>query len=126
MNQVSSAGIIRVRTPSAVALIHITFATLPTRASRLWDALFHMFPARAKTVIPIMRIDQIKSSLVSRAKSSRNSLGSMRRKRADAPKTMEPACRVLRSAGYFMVKDYNDYSRYWVVFRVYGISIRKN
>ena len=99
MNQVSSAGIIRVRTPSAVALIHITFATLPTRASLLWDALLHMFPARAKTVIPIMRIDQIKSSLVSRAKRSRNSLGRTRRKRADAPKTMEPACKVLRSAG---------------------------
>jgi hypothetical protein len=33
VNQVSSAGIMRVRTPSAVALIHITFATFPTRAS---------------------------------------------------------------------------------------------
>ena len=98
MNQVNSAGIIRVRTPSAVALIHITFATFPTRALLLWDALFQMFPARAKTVMPIMRIDQIKSSLVSRARSSRNSLGRTRRNIADAPKTMEPACRVLRSA----------------------------
>ena len=98
MNQVNSAGIIRVRTPSAVALIHITFATFPTRALLLWDALFHMFPARAKTVMPIMRIDQIKSSLVSRARRSRNSLGRTRRNIADAPKTMEPACRVLRSA----------------------------
>ena len=58
-----------------------------------------MFPARAKTVMPIMRIDQIKSSLVSRARRSRNSLGRTRRNRADAPKTMDPAWRVLRSAG---------------------------
>jgi hypothetical protein len=34
-------------------------ATFATRTSLLWAALFHMFPAKAKTVTPIMRIDQI-------------------------------------------------------------------
>ncbi len=87
------------RAPSAVALIHITFATLPTRASLLWAALFHIFPARAKTVMPIMRMDQVSSPVVSRARSSRKSEGRARRKSADAPKTMEPHLRVVRRAG---------------------------
>jgi hypothetical protein len=76
-----------VRAPSAVALIHITFATLPTRASLLWAALFHIFPARAMSVMPIMRMDQVRASVGSRARSSRKSEGRARRKSADAPKT---------------------------------------
>jgi len=88
-----------VSAPSAVALIHITFATFPTRASLLWDGLFHMFPARAKTVMPIMRMDQVRSALVSRERSVRKSEGRVRRKSADAPKTMEPHLRMVRRAG---------------------------
>ncbi len=57
-----------------------------------------MFPERAKSVIAIMRIDQISGSDSSISKSSRKSAGSARRKSAESPKTMEPAWRVLRSS----------------------------
>jgi hypothetical protein len=53
-----------------------------------------MFPASAKTVMPIMRIDQTNWSFVSSPNSSRNSAGRIRRKSPDAPKTIDPACRV--------------------------------
>ena len=95
----SSAGIKRVSTPSAVALTHITFATFPIAASLLWTALFHIFPERAKRVMAIMRIDQMRGLVESRDRSVRKSEGAIRRKSADAPKTRDPLLRVVRSAG---------------------------
>ena len=64
--------------------------------------LFHIFPASAKRVIAIMRMDQISGSVSSRASRSRKSAGSTRRKRAEKPKTIEPALRVLRRCGWFI------------------------
>ena len=99
-NGVRVDGIKIVKKPRDAAAINITLATNFNPAALLFNLEFcHIFAASANKVIPIMRIDQIKPSLVSRARRSRNSLGRTRRKRADAPKTMDPACRVLRSAG---------------------------
>ena len=61
-----------------------------------------MFPASAKRVIAIMRMDQVSGSDSSRPSRSRKSAGSTRRKRAEKPKTMEPALRVLRRCGKFI------------------------
>jgi hypothetical protein len=57
-----------------------------------------MFAASAKTVMPIMRIDQTNWSFVSSARRSKNSAGKIRRNSPDAPKTMEPACKVFLMA----------------------------
>jgi hypothetical protein len=61
----------------------------------LFLELFHIFPAKATRVIAIMRMDQTKGSLFSRPKRSRKREGAIRRKSADAPKTMEPAFNVV-------------------------------
>jgi hypothetical protein len=58
-----------------------------------------------------MRIDQIISALFDNAKRSRKIDGKTRRKRADAPKTIEPALSVVRSAGVFMGRDYSGSQR---------------
>ena len=86
-------------TPSAVALRHITFATCATLESSVCLELFHIFPASAKRVMAIMRMDQISGSDSSRPSRSRKSAGSTRRKSAEKPKTMAPALRVLRRCG---------------------------
>jgi hypothetical protein len=57
--------------------------------------LFHILPARATRVIAIMRIDHTMGSLLSRPSRSRKRVGAIRRKSADAPKTIEPALSVV-------------------------------
>jgi hypothetical protein len=54
-----------------------------------------MFPAKATRVIAIMRMDQTMGSLLSRPKRSRKREGAIRRKSADAPKSIEPAFKVV-------------------------------
>lgn len=90
-----------------MALRHITFATFATLESSVCLELFHIFPASAKRVIAIIRMDQISGSESSRPRKSRKSAGSTRRKRAEKPKTMEPAFRVLRRRGWFICRGYN-------------------
>jgi len=58
-----------------------------------------------------MRIDQIISALFDNAKRLRKIDGKTRRKRADAQKTIEPALRVVRSAGVFMGRGYSGSQR---------------
>ncbi len=91
-------------TPSAVALKHIILATCATLESSDCLELFHIFPASAKRVMAIMRMDQISGSESSRPSRSRKSAGSTRRKRAEKPKTIEPALRVLRRCGWFICR----------------------
>jgi hypothetical protein len=54
-----------------------------------------MFPASATRVIAIMRMDQTMGSFFSRPSRSRKREGAIRRKSADAPKTIEPAFKVV-------------------------------
>ena len=79
-NGVRLAGIKIVRKPRAVALFNFEFC--------------HILPARATKVIAIIRIDQIISELLVTPSRSRKIPGAISKKRAESPKTIDPAFKV--------------------------------
>ena len=77
-----------------MALTDITIPTPLRLALSLCFELNHIFPARAKTVIPIIRMDQVNSGFLSSPNKDKKVSGRKINKRAEKPKTELPALRM--------------------------------
>lgn len=93
-NGVRLAGIKIVKKPRPAAATNITRPTKP-RAAALFNFEFcHIFPESATKVMAIIRIDQIICELLVTPNRSKKIPGAISRKRADRPKTIDPAFKV--------------------------------
>ena len=102
-NGVRVEGIKIVKKPRDVAAKNITLPTNFNAAALLVNFEFcHIFPAKANKVIAIIRIDQTIWSLLSKSRRSKKSLGAIRRKIAEAPKTALPAFKVCLIPCWYM------------------------
>ena len=96
-------GIKIVKKPRDAAAKNITLPTNFNAAALLLNFEFcHIFPAKANKVIAIIRIDQTIWSLLSKSRRSKKSLGAIRRKIAEAPKTALPAFKVCLTPCWYM------------------------
>ena len=92
---VREAGINIVNSPREKAQINITRPIKRRPAALLFNFEFcHIFPAKAISVMAIIRIDQVNCSLTANPSNSKNKSGAISKKRAERLKTIEPAFKV--------------------------------
>lgn len=109
VNQFNGAGINRVSTPSANALISITRPEKRTVSSFPLVATENMFPASATRVIPIIRIDHSSSAELVKPSNSLKTWGMAISITALKPNTSEPVCRTRLTLETALVATANSF-----------------